>query len=186
VLESAESQDAESHECGNGFDVCAFQPLLRRPVSGNREHGPAELRASSGHSWERPGEAPAARACGWNRKKDINLFWTSLGPPARFPWSRAQIQSRSCPPPRRLDQKSRPRDLKARPRSPRSPTSPSTVSRSFACLVPVGVRPTVCTGCTPGSCRHSRKTPCPTMSVAPERRTLISYSTVTDFARFLG
>src|ERR1035438_5998539 len=46
-------------------------------------------------------------------------------------------------------------------------------SRSFGCRCPVALRPIERTLCTSGSSRHSRKTPCPTIPVAPKRRTFI-------------
>src|SRR5580692_9294586 len=47
------------------------------------------------------------------------------------------------------------------------------ISRSLALLCPVGLRPTASTLSTPGSSRHSRSTPCPTIPVAPNRMTFI-------------
>ena len=47
-------------------------------------------------------------------------------------------------------------------------------SRSFGCCCPIGLRPTDNTCSTPGSSRHSRRTPCPTMPVAPKSMTFIS------------
>src|ERR1700678_1304890 len=46
-----------------------------------------------------------------------------------------------------------------------------TSSRSFGCCCPVGLRTTATTISTSGSSRHSRRTPWPTMPVAPKRRT---------------
>src|SRR5260370_12164306 len=48
------------------------------------------------------------------------------------------------------------------------------ISLSLACVRPVGRRPTTSTRSMPGSIRHSRKTPCPTMPVAPNRMTFMS------------
>src|SRR3984893_1819827 len=50
-----------------------------------------------------------------------------------------------------------------------------TISRSLAFCTPVGLRPTASTVSTPGSIRHSRSTPCPTMPVAPNRMTFIGF-----------
>jgi hypothetical protein len=76
------------------------------------------------------------------------------------------------------------RALDRAPRSPRSRARASaaersrgsrcTNSRSFGCRVPVALRPTARTRSTPGSRRHSRSTPCPTMPVAPNRITFIA------------
>src|ERR1019366_7996751 len=60
-------------------------------------------------------------------------------------------------------------------------------SRSFGCRCPVALRPIERTLCTSGSSRHSRKTPCPTIPVAPKRRTFICspppFQHVTDYVR---
>src|SRR5437773_963044 len=48
-----------------------------------------------------------------------------------------------------------------------------TISRSLVCVCPVALRPTESTVCTRGSSRHSRRTPCPTMPVAPNRITFM-------------
>src|SRR5580700_3185803 len=47
-------------------------------------------------------------------------------------------------------------------------------SRSFASCFPVALRTTVTTLSTSGSIRHSRKTPCPTIPVAPKSTTRMS------------
>src|SRR5262245_20339721 len=48
-----------------------------------------------------------------------------------------------------------------------------TTSRNLALVRPVAARPTERTASTLSSCRHSRKTACPTMPVAPKRITFI-------------
>src|SRR6266545_1303826 len=55
-------------------------------------------------------------------------------------------------------------------------------SCSLACCTPVGLRPTASTRSTPASTRHSRRTPCPTMPVAPKTITFISISPVPSGA----
>src|ERR1700739_2098389 len=51
-----------------------------------------------------------------------------------------------------------------------------TISRSLACVCPVGLRPIASTLSTSASSRHSRSTTCPTIPVAPNRMTFISIS----------
>src|SRR6185312_2609390 len=56
----------------------------------------------------------------------------------------------------------------------KSVKSSCRTSRSLACRTPVGLRPTASTSVTPASMRHSRRTPCPTMPVAPNRMAFMS------------
>ena len=58
------------------------------------------------------------------------------------------------------------------PADPKSNRSLRTRSRSFGWVRPLGVRPTASTASTPSSRRHSRRTPCPTIPVAPKRTAL--------------
>src|ERR1044071_1700623 len=55
----------------------------------------------------------------------------------------------------------------------KSRKSRCTISRSFGCVLPLAERNTANTSVTSGSPRHSRRTPWPTMPVAPKRMIFI-------------
>src|SRR2546421_10034766 len=73
--------------------------------------------------------------------------------------------------PRQKKQASYPR--KSAPDASKSNRSLRTSSRNFGCVVPGELRPTASTASTPSSRKHSRRTPCPTIPVAPKRITFI-------------
>src|SRR3984893_13298359 len=60
------------------------------------------------------------------------------------------------------------------------------ISRSLAWRCPLGLRPTDSTLSMPGSSRHSRNTPCPTMPVAPNKMTFIRFPPSRRVARSGG
>src|SRR5215470_15646641 len=62
------------------------------------------------------------------------------------------------------------------PEASKSKRSSRTISRSFGSVRLVGRLPTARTLSTPSSSRHSRRTPCPTIPVAPKRRTFTGSS----------
>src|ERR1700720_2939641 len=76
--------------------------------------------------------------------------------------------------PRQKKQASKPASWDSRPE--KSKKLPCRISVSLAWCCPVGLRPTASTLSTSASSRHSRRQPCPTIPVAPNRTTFIRFS----------